>query len=153
MQNLQDAASALSGVSQEDAFEIDQHEEGASVFERVGHAAFVKLSTAFYDRVYADEDAHFRLLFASRKKEDAIRNQYEFFIQRLGGPQLYSQRKGHPALIGRHMEFEVSGLARRFWAVALLWSLSVHLSPRSSVPRADHAGRHGEVDRSHGGRV
>ncbi len=110
MQNLQDAASALSGVSQEDAFEIDKHGEGESVFERVGEAAFVKLSIAFYDRVYADEDAHFRLLFASRKKEDAIRNQYEFFIQRLGGPQLYSQRKGHPALIGRHMEFEVSGL-------------------------------------------
>ncbi len=60
MQNLQDAASALSGVSQEDAFEIDKHGEGESVFERVGEAAFVKLSIAFYDRVYADEDAHFR---------------------------------------------------------------------------------------------
>lgn len=28
------------------------------------------------------------------KKEEAIQNQYEFFVQRMGGPPLYSQRKG-----------------------------------------------------------
>lgn len=32
--------------------------------------------------------------------DDAIQNQYEFFIQRFGGPDLYSKRKGHPALKG-----------------------------------------------------
>jgi len=29
------------------------------------------------------------------KKEDAIQNQYEFLIQRMGGPPLFSQRRGN----------------------------------------------------------
>jgi truncated hemoglobin YjbI len=40
--------------------------------------------------------------------QSAIQNQYEFFIQRLGGPALYSQRKGHPALRARHARFPIT---------------------------------------------
>lgn len=47
----------------------------------------------------------YRNIFATSTKEQAIQNQYEFFIQRFGGPDLYSQRKGHPALIARHAPF------------------------------------------------
>lgn len=47
-------------------------------------------------RVYDDEEEEwFRSMFANSKKEDAIQNQYEFFVQRMGGPPLYSQRKGY----------------------------------------------------------
>lgn len=45
-------------------------------------------------RVYEDEEEWFRSIFANSRKEDAIQNQYEFFVQRMGGPPLYSQRKG-----------------------------------------------------------
>jgi truncated hemoglobin YjbI len=45
-------------------------------------------------RVYDDEEEWFRSIFANSKKEDAIQNQYEFFAQRMGGPPLYSQRRG-----------------------------------------------------------
>lgn len=45
-------------------------------------------------RVYDDEEEWFRSIFANSKKEEAIQNQYEFFVQRMGGPPLYSQRKG-----------------------------------------------------------
>ena len=45
-------------------------------------------------RVYADTEQWFRNIFSSSTKEEAIQNQYEFFIQRMGGPALYSQRKG-----------------------------------------------------------
>lgn len=46
------------------------------------------------NRVYDDEEEWFRSIFANSKKEDAIQNQYEFFVQRMGGPSLYSQRRG-----------------------------------------------------------
>ena len=49
--------------------------------------------------VYSDDEEWFREIFANSTKDDAIRNQYEFFIQRMGGPSLYSDRKG-----GQHME-------------------------------------------------
>lgn len=48
----------------------------------------------FLTRVYEDDEEWFRSIFANSVKEDAIRNQYEFFVQRMGGPPLYSERKG-----------------------------------------------------------
>jgi hypothetical protein len=45
--------------------------------------------------VYEDEEEWFREIFSGSKKEDAIRNQYEFLVQRMGGPPLFSQRRGN----------------------------------------------------------
>ncbi|KAK4747046.1 hypothetical protein SAY87_026083 [Trapa incisa] len=111
MQNLQEKASDWSGVDSADAFAIDS----TNLFEKLGLQTFVNLSTKFYTRVYDDDEEWFRSIFAGSKKEDAIRNQYEFFVQRMGGPPLYSQRKGHPALIGRHRPFPVTHLAAERW--------------------------------------
>jgi truncated hemoglobin YjbI len=47
--------------------------------------------------------------------ENAIKDQYEFFIQRFGGPPLYSQRKGHPALRARHVRFPITKPAAQRW--------------------------------------
>ncbi|KAL4457310.1 hypothetical protein ABPG75_012175 [Micractinium tetrahymenae] len=92
-------------ISIEDAFSIDQ----VNLYDRLGLDALKKLATEFYDRVYADtEDAHFRSVFANSPKAVAIKNNYEFMAQRLGGPPLYSQRKGHPALPRRHAPFDCS---------------------------------------------
>ncbi|EFJ07410.1 hypothetical protein SELMODRAFT_133662 [Selaginella moellendorffii] len=111
MQSLQDRASELSGVSQDDAFEIDE----INLYKKLGHETFVKLSTNFYNRVYADDEEWFRSIFANSSKDAAIQNQYEFFIQRMGGPPLYSRRKGHPALIGRHGPYPVTERAAERW--------------------------------------
>jgi truncated hemoglobin YjbI len=98
-------------VFQMSEFAVDNR----NVYEEIGHEGFVALSTAFYNRVFEDnEDIQFRSQFEGRAKEMAIQNQYEFFIQRLGGPPLYSQRKcddqyrGHPALRARHRTFKVN---------------------------------------------
>uniref|UniRef100_A0A7N0UQZ8 Hemoglobin n=1 Tax=Kalanchoe fedtschenkoi TaxID=63787 RepID=A0A7N0UQZ8_KALFE len=111
MQTLQEKASEWSGVDKGDAFAIDE----TNLVDKLGLQTFVKLSTDFYNRVYDDEEEWFRSIFANSKKEDAIQNQYEFFVQRMGGPPLYSQRKGHPALIGRHRPFPVTHRAAERW--------------------------------------
>ncbi|XP_022996482.1 two-on-two hemoglobin-3 [Cucurbita maxima] len=111
MQSLQDKASEWSGVKREDAFAIDE----VNLFQKLGLQTFVNLSTKFYNRVYDEEEEWFRSIFGNSKKEDAIQNQYEFFVQRMGGPPLYSQRKGHPALIGRHRPFPVTHRAAERW--------------------------------------
>lgn len=49
MQSLQEQASARSGVKLEDAFAID--DVNPSLYQRLGHDTFVKLSTNFYDRL------------------------------------------------------------------------------------------------------
>ncbi|KAG6501225.1 hypothetical protein ZIOFF_041103 [Zingiber officinale] len=105
-------ASEWSGVAASDAFAIDE----TNLFETLGGIQpFVDLSTNFYNRVYDDEEEWFRSIFSNSKKEDAIRNQYEFFAQRMGGPNLYSKRRGHPALIGRHAPFPVTHQAAERW--------------------------------------
>ena len=52
------------------------------------------VASRLFARVFADTEQWFRDIFASATKEEAIQNQYEFFIQRMGGPALYTQRKG-----------------------------------------------------------
>ncbi|TYJ02277.1 hypothetical protein E1A91_A13G216700v1 [Gossypium mustelinum] len=112
MQTLQEKASQWSGVDTADAFAIDD----TNMFQKLGLQIFINLSTNFYTRVYDDEEEEwFRSIFSNSKKEEAIQNQYEFFVQRMGGPPLYSQRKGHPALIGRHRPFPVTHQAAERW--------------------------------------
>ncbi|CAH9074180.1 unnamed protein product [Cuscuta europaea] len=111
MQTLQEKASEWSGVSTTEAFAIDE----TNIFQKLGLDTFVNLSTNFYTRVFDDEEEWFRAIFANSTKEDAIRNQYEFFVQRMGGPPLFSGRRGHPALIGRHRPFPVTQKAAERW--------------------------------------
>lgn len=90
MQSLQQKASEWSGVSIADAFAIDE----ANLFHKLGLQTLVNLSTNFYNRVYDDDQEWFRSIFANSDKQNAIQNQIEFLVQRMGGPTLYSQRRG-----------------------------------------------------------
>jgi len=96
------------------SFRIDELVNGKTLYEQLGSELIIKLSTEFYARVYADED-WFKDIFPKNGMQGAIRNQYEFFIQRFGGPPLYSQRKGHPALRARHAKFNITKPAADRW--------------------------------------
>jgi truncated hemoglobin YjbI len=91
-------------------FQIDNR----NLYEELGLEKIKQLSRAFYTKVYADKDPAFRGMFPD-DMEMAIRNQYEFFAQRLGGPPLYSDRKGHPALRARHARFEITRQHAERW--------------------------------------
>lgn len=91
-------------------FSIDD----VNLYELLGRDKLVALSTCFYDKVYADTEPGFRGQFP-KDKEGAIQNQYEFLIQRLHGPELYSQRKGHPALRERHARFTITKAHAEKW--------------------------------------
>ena len=101
---MDDEIFRLTGITRERALRIDE----VNIYERLGPDLFRKLSTEFYSRVFNDELQWFRNIFKNSTIEEATQNQMEFFIQRLGGPPLYSERKGHPALIARHMKFNMS---------------------------------------------
>ena len=42
-------------------------------------------------------------------------NGIRFFIERFGGPPLYSKRKGHPALRIRHAMFRINTVSAERW--------------------------------------
>lgn len=102
----------LSGVTKEQALRIDE----VNLAEFLGVDVIRALSTNFYTRVYADDaEPWFKNIFKGRPIEESIQNQMDFFIQRMGGPPLYSQRKGPPALIARHLNFNMSAKAADRW--------------------------------------
>jgi truncated hemoglobin YjbI len=101
----------LAGITREQALRVDE----VNLYQQLGEAVILKLSTAFYTRVYTDSEHWFRNIFKGRPMEEAIQNQVDFFIQRLGGPPRFSQRKGHPALIARHLNFNMNQKAAERW--------------------------------------
>lgn len=88
--------------------------DSINIYEILGREKLVALSTCFYDKVYADREPAFRGQFP-RDKDMAIQNQYEFLIQRFGGPPEYSERKGHPALRARHVNFSITRANAEKW--------------------------------------
>lgn len=63
-------------------------------------------------------------------------SQSEFFIQRMGGPDLFSQRKGHPALIGRHTPFAITAPLTKIWLGHMEAALDVCLQGKDDVADA-----------------
>jgi hypothetical protein len=85
---LQNQAYKASGVSfseSEQAIKLQP-----TIFERLREDGIELLSTLFYNRVFDDKTAPWFLgIFASSSKREAIENQYRFFVQTFGGPDLY----------------------------------------------------------------
>lgn len=77
-----------------------------------GQETIDKLVNAFYPRVYADKDLS--PLFQG-DMEEIKRKQRMFLSQFLGGPALYSQEFGPPAMRHRHMPFEVTPKRAKCW--------------------------------------
>merc|ERR1711879_388531 len=104
-----------------------------SLYERLGQEKLVALAEAFYTRVYADDDEWFRGMFKV-PMEEAVQNQYEFLVQRFGGPPIYSQRKGHPALRMRHANFRVNRQSAARWLKYMSMAMSDVGITKESLP-------------------
>lgn len=83
-----------------------------TLYETLGPDAFWRVARAFYARI--DVHPRLRAMFPA-DLEEPIRNQAEFLTQFFGGPQTYSDRKGHPRLRMRHAPFHIDLQARNDW--------------------------------------
>jgi hemoglobin len=77
-----------------------------------GQETIDKLVDAFYPRVYADDEL--RPLFEG-DIDEIKRKQRMFLPQFLGGPALYSQEFGPPAMRERHLPFEITPKRAKCW--------------------------------------
>ncbi|WP_134686374.1 globin domain-containing protein [Brevibacillus migulae] len=84
-----------------------------TMYELVGGENTVnRLVEAFYPKVYADPDL--KPLFPDGVDE-IMRKQRMFMTQFLGGPPLYSEEFGPPAMRQRHLPFAVTPRRARAW--------------------------------------
>ncbi|MDJ0924276.1 MAG: group II truncated hemoglobin [Acidimicrobiia bacterium] len=78
-----------------------------------GESVLRRLVDRFYDRI----DAEAPVLRAMLPADDSNsrRNLFEFLSGWMGGPQLYTQRKGHPRLRMRHAPYPIGAEEAREW--------------------------------------
>ncbi len=78
-----------------------------------GRATFEKLVRAFYEGIRTDEVL--LPMYPEDDLEGAIQRLTGFLEQYWGGPNTYSQERGHPRLRMRHVAFKVNPDARDRW--------------------------------------
>ncbi|CAB9505086.1 Bacterial-like globin [Seminavis robusta] len=126
-QELQERALKAGGVSYEESLQATQMVP--TMFERMGQVdGCQELSRLFYNRVFDDSDAVWFLnIFSSSTKEEAIENQYLFFAQTFGGPDLYRQKKGkYTRLVGRHANYGIGHRAADHWVKHMKAAIEEH---------------------------
>lgn len=103
------------------------------VYAAIGDDGFTRLIAAFYRRVATDD-----ILAAMYPKDDlpgAEARLRRFLVQRFGGPDLYSQQRGHPRLRMRHAPFAIDRVGRDRWVELMEQALAEVRLP----PAAEHA--------------
>lgn len=83
-----------------------------NLYDQIGGEKIEELVNAFYPKVYADPDLS--PLFQGDMNE-IMRKQQMFLTQFLGGPALYSQEFGPPAMRQRHLPFEITPRRAECW--------------------------------------
>ncbi|MBY0358708.1 MAG: globin [Candidatus Obscuribacterales bacterium] len=85
----------------------------AIIYKSIGSdEAYYKLVDFFYAEV--EKDTLLRPLYPA-DLTDAKRHLALFLIQRTGGPQTYSNERGHPRMRMRHMPFPIGIAERNAW--------------------------------------
>ena len=88
--------------------------EAPTAYERMGgHDTFVRLVDAFYEGVAADEPL--RALYPEEELGPAADRLRMFLEQYFGGPNAYSETRGHPRLRMRHAPYAVTPDQRDRW--------------------------------------
>ena len=107
----------------------------ATVYEVVGPRKLLDLTEAFYHRVYADP--FLRPMFPD-DLEGAVERQFLFLVQFFGGPNKYTETRGHPMLRRRHFPFPIGMAERDAWLQHMLAAIAeVGIAePEASVMRS-----------------
>lgn len=81
------------------------------IYTAMGEENIFRMLADFYRALAQSPVAH---LFPG-DMELASQRSAAFFVGLLGGPPLYQQRYGHPALRARHLPFPIDDAARQVW--------------------------------------
>lgn len=93
-----------------------------SIYERLGGEDFFRvLVSDFYRGV--EHDPILRPMYPKSDLEGAIERLTLFLMQYWGGPETYSERRGHPRLRMRHAAFKIDVHAKDAWLLHMLQAL------------------------------
>jgi hemoglobin len=99
-------------VSERSFFLQDHHYMQLSLYETIGAEHIKKLIHDFYQGVQSDELLSPLYRDGLDIAEDRL---HLFMIQYLGGPDIYSEQRGHPRLRKRHVHFPMNEETKNHW--------------------------------------
>lgn len=88
-----------------------------SIYDSIGEEKIRKLVSHFYQEVAKNPEL--RKLYP-KELAPAERRLFLFLLQVFGGPQTYSEERGHPRLRMRHFNWEIDGKMRNHWLNAMI---------------------------------
>lgn len=100
-----------------------------SIYELIGEDQIRMLTRFFYEEVA--QNPTLRNLYPE-DLAPAERRLFLFLIQVFGGPQTYSEERGHPRLRMRHFDWQIDATMRNHWMNAMLMALD-RLAPDPSA--------------------
>lgn len=101
------------------------------VYGLIGDDGFERLVAAFYRRVPGDDILG--PMYPAQDLAGAEQRLRDFLVQRFGGPDRYSQRRGHPRLRMRHFPFAIDGRARDRWVSLMEEAMNEVALPEGAV--------------------
>lgn len=100
-----------------------------SIYELIGEEKISLLVRYFYQEV--EKTPELRKLYPE-DLEPAERRLFLFLLQVFGGPETYSEERGHPRLRMRHLEWQIDPSMRDHWLNAMLFALD-QIKPEQEV--------------------
>lgn len=101
------------------------------LFSIIGEQRFRSLVAAFYKRIPTDDILG--PMYEGRPLKSAEDRLADFLIQRFGGPDTYSQRRGHPRLRMRHNPFKIDQRGRDRWIELMEAAMAETPLPAESI--------------------
>ena len=100
------------------------------VYEQVGEDGFARLVRLFYAQIPADDVLG--PMYDGGDLSGAEERLRDFLVGRFGGPQRYTEQRGHPRLRMRHAPFAVNRAARDRWMALMTHALDQAALPLDS---------------------
>ena len=100
-----------------------------SIYELIGEEKIKLLVRYFYEKV--ESTPELRKLYPE-DLQPAERRLFLFLLQVFGGPETYSEERGHPRLRMRHLEWQIDPSMRDHWLNAMLFALD-QIKPEQEV--------------------
>lgn len=101
-----------------------------SVYQLIGEEKIRELTAYFYQEVAINQEL--RRLYPEKDLAPAEQRLFLFLIQVFGGPQYYAEKRGHPKLRIRHLNWKIDAKMRDHWLNAMFTALD-KVNPEQNV--------------------
>ena len=114
----------------------DRDPNQSNAYDRIGGEKVIHaLAKQFYRQMQSTPATQELLSIHRAPIEESEQKLFEFLSGWLGGPQLYQQKYGHPALRARHMPFKVDEAMRDQWLLCMKAAIELEIKD----PQHQHA--------------